>query len=133
MRALQDLRIEFEIATDRIAKAAGLNPRDLAVLDVLHADGPATPRVIATRTGIHPATLTAILARLESAGHVSRTPHPDDARSAQIAITPATRNDLAARFTDIDQRLLERIARLDHDEMVSAAIFLSDITLALRS
>ncbi|BDB43338.1 MarR family transcriptional regulator [Mycobacterium kiyosense] len=54
LRALQDLRIGFEIVTERVAKASRLNPRDLSVLDVLHAHGPATPTAIADKTGITP-------------------------------------------------------------------------------
>ena len=91
LRVLQDLRIGFEIVTERVAKASRLNPRDLSVLDVLHAEGPATPKTIADRTCIQPTTLTAILTRLERDGRVSRYRNPDDARSSMLAVTEPLR------------------------------------------
>jgi DNA-binding MarR family transcriptional regulator len=60
-RGLQDLRIELSIFTDKIAQAAGLNPRDLDVLDVVVHDGGLNPKQLAARTGIDPATLTGVL------------------------------------------------------------------------
>jgi len=78
-RGLQDLRIELSILTDKIAQAAGLNPRDLDVLDVVVHDGGLTPKQLAERTGIHPATLTGVLARLYDEGWVTRTRDPIDA------------------------------------------------------
>ncbi len=105
LRGLQDLRIAFEAVTEQVARSTGLNPRDLGVLDILHAEGPATPTRLSTRTGIHPATLTAALARLERGGHIVRQPDPDDRRSARIAITETTVAMVGQRYRGIDAEL----------------------------
>ena len=133
LRALQDLRIGFEIVTERIAKATRLNPRDLGVLDVLHAEGPATPRRLATRTGIHPATLTAILARLQREGRVTRHSNPIDARSALIAISDDTVIELTRLYADINASLLDSFAALPTSDRTRIIGFLTDLTTTIHT
>ena len=43
------------------------------------------------RLQVHPTSVTSIVRRLESAGLVVRTPHPDDGRAVLAEITPAGR------------------------------------------
>lgn len=43
------------------------------------------------RLQVHPTSVTSIVRRLEAAGLVVRTPHPDDGRAVLCAITPAGR------------------------------------------
>lgn len=85
--AIRVLRIELGILNDRVAAAAGLNPRDLDVLDVIDREGPCTPSDLADRTGVRRATLTGVLARLEREGWIGRERDPADGRSALLAST----------------------------------------------
>lgn len=126
-RSILDLRIEFGLLTEKIAKVAGLNPRDLDVLDVLHSEGPSTPKELADRTGIHPATLTAILIRLERAHRVTRHKNPADSRSAQIEITPATIQELDGYFVAVNDALRTRMDSLADATQLTIAQFLHDI------
>jgi DNA-binding MarR family transcriptional regulator len=50
------------------------------------------------RLQVHPTSVTSIVRRLEAAGLVTRTPHPDDGRAILCEITPAGR-DLVERAT----------------------------------
>jgi DNA-binding MarR family transcriptional regulator len=50
------------------------------------------------RLQVHPTSVTSIVRRLEAAGLVSRTPHPDDRRTVLCEIAPAGR-DLVERAT----------------------------------
>ena len=50
------------------------------------------------RLQVHPTSVTSIVRRLESAGLVTRTPHPDDGRAVLCEITPEGR-DLVERAT----------------------------------
>jgi DNA-binding MarR family transcriptional regulator len=82
--ALRDLRIELSTHTARVADIAGLNDSDLAVLDILAREGACSPTTLSRRTGMHPATMTAVLRRLVRAGWVTRRTTETDRRSAQI-------------------------------------------------
>ena len=50
------------------------------------------------RLQVHPTSVTSIVRRLEAAGLVIRTPHPDDGRAVLCEITPAGR-ELVERAT----------------------------------
>lgn len=126
-RAMLDLRIEFDILTEKIAKAAGLNPRDLGILDVLHAQGPSTPKELAYRTGIHPATLTAILIRLERIDRITRHANPADSRSTHIAIMPATVQELDSYYASVNDALRTRMDALTETTQLAIAEFLHDV------
>lgn len=127
LRALQDLRIGFEIVTERVAKATQLNPRDLSVLDVLNAHGPATPTAIADKTGITPTTLAAILTRLERDGRVSRYRNPQDARSSLLAITDDTVRELTELYADLNNHLIRAGATLTASERATITGFMQDL------
>jgi DNA-binding MarR family transcriptional regulator len=87
-RTLQDLRIELGILTSRVSLAAGLRPTDLDILDIVVHEGPISPTRLAQRTGVHPATMTGVLARLERDGWIARSKSAVDGRAAVIEAVP---------------------------------------------
>ena len=101
-------------ATNRaVGGALGIKDTDLAVLDVLHQEGPLTPTQLARRTRTHPATMTGVLGRLERGGWIERRPDAADRRSVRIRAAGVSRlaevyarADLTADWSD------ERVAAL---------------------
>lgn len=72
----------------------GITLSEFDVLATLRRSGPKaalTPTYIAQVAMVKPSGLAHRLARLESAGLVTRTPDPDDGRGALIRITPTGR------------------------------------------
>ena len=63
----------------------GIDRTDFAVLTVIDAYGPITPTELATKLGLPPTTLSAIIRRLGA--DVARTPHPSDRRSYLLELT----------------------------------------------
>jgi len=61
-----------------------LQASDLEMLDEIGRLGPLSPRDLVASTGIHPATVTGILDRLEEGGFISRSPDPTDRRKVRI-------------------------------------------------
>jgi DNA-binding MarR family transcriptional regulator len=63
---------------------------DAAYLPVFGYPGPqgARPSELAARLGMSKQALNYLLGGLERAGYLARQPHPDDARSRSIALTP---------------------------------------------
>ncbi len=94
-RAYQSARYALEIELQR----EGLTVAQLDVLKLLLGDGGsfAPPgggldqRALQSALGITSATLTRLLAGMERRGLVARRPHPTDARSKAVSITPKAR------------------------------------------
>jgi DNA-binding MarR family transcriptional regulator len=86
---------ELRQSITRVARLLGagmprdeLTPMRLTALGILRRDGPMVARVLATRLGILPQSLTRILADLEAAGLLTRSRDPDDGRGHMLNLTP---------------------------------------------
>ena len=129
--ALRELRIELSISTYRVASVAGLNYSDLAVLDVLARDGTQSPTDLARRTGIHAATMTGVLARLEKTGWIVRRPDTADGRRVQIESAGFAR--LTAIYRDGNRRLDDVDACLSADQAGTVLEYVRAVTGAVRA
>lgn len=130
--ALRALNSELAGSNRVVANRLRLNESDLAVLDVLHQEGPRTPTDLAHRTRMGTTTMTSVLRRLVRDGWVERKPSESDLRSITIHPTSVKRlTDLFrpanSRFSVLVQQwpteqadaliaFLEEIADVIHDE-----------------
>lgn len=117
--ALRRLGSALAAANRAVGGAVGIKDTDLAVLDVLHQEGPLTPTQLARRTRTHPATMTGILGRLERGGWIERRPDAVDRRSVRIRAAGAS------RLTEVYARADEELAGLTAgwpDERVAALV-----------
>ena len=102
----------------------GIKGADLAVLDVLHREGPLTPTELARRTRTHLATMTGVLRRLERDGWVERRPDAADRRSVHIHAAGADR--LASVFARADEELSEVVSGWSEEQVAMLINFLND-------
>jgi len=91
VRALARALVGFNAA---VARDLGLAPNDVWALEHLFADGELGPAELAARLGMTTASATALVDRLERAGHVERRPHPTDRR--RLAVVPTEQAEAAA-------------------------------------
>jgi DNA-binding MarR family transcriptional regulator len=84
-----------------------LLPGDLEVLDMLGRDGPMSPRGIAATAGMHPATVTGLLDRLEGGGWITRSPDPDDRRRVIVTAMTDRGGEVARWYAPMSKTLTE--------------------------
>ncbi|GAA1979654.1 MarR family transcriptional regulator [Amycolatopsis minnesotensis] len=69
-----------------IAETAGLSATESKTADYLDRLGPLTPKELAKHSGLAPASVTALIDRMERKGVVRRRPHPGDRRKVLVEI-----------------------------------------------
>lgn len=119
--------------TTTAARILGLAPSDLQALEHLFADGPLGPAEIATRLGLTTPAATALVDRLERAGHVERRPHPTDRRRLVIVPTPQAQAAAHAALAEMIEGMAEAGARLTPDERAIVARYLDGVIAVLHA
>jgi DNA-binding MarR family transcriptional regulator len=84
--ALRDLRIQLGVLNHHVGTHLDLKDVDLDCLDLIARHGPLSPTVLARRAGVHPATMTGILDRLERAGWIARDRDAADRRAVTVRV-----------------------------------------------
>ncbi len=115
------LTAEFEAA----ARSVALTKQQAAVLRALAAPQPIA--ALATRTGVDPSNLTAVLRRLADAGLVEIGPDPADRRAKVVARTPDG-NATAGRFEAELRAATVAVTRLDPRDRASLRDLLHKLT-----
>ena len=129
--ALRALGTELAASNRAAAAALGINDSDLAVLDLLHREGPMSPSELARRTGMGPTTMTSLLKRLERGGWVERRSDADDRRSVTIHVSGTGR--LAERYAHVDARILALTQDWTPDDRERLVGFLTDVAALARA
>jgi DNA-binding MarR family transcriptional regulator len=75
--ALRDLGNQLSLLNHHVGARVDLKDVDLDCLDLISRHGPMSPSTLARRAGLHPATVTGILDRLQRDGWVTRERDPD--------------------------------------------------------
>jgi DNA-binding MarR family transcriptional regulator len=82
--SLRDLGAQLSLLNHSVGMRLDLKPADLECLDLITRHGPLSPSVLARLAGLHPATMTGILDRLERGGWIDRGRDPADRRGVLI-------------------------------------------------
>ncbi|HEV2258862.1 MAG TPA: MarR family transcriptional regulator [Streptosporangiaceae bacterium] len=82
--SLRELGAQLSLLNHSVGTRLDLKAADLECLDLITRYGPLSPSALSRRAGLHPATLTGILDRLERGGWVDRGRDPADRRGVVI-------------------------------------------------
>src|ERR1700682_4320196 len=92
--SLRELSIQLSLLNHQVGGHLDLRHTDLDCLDLINRHGPLSPSAVARRAGLHPATMTGILDRLERGGWVARERDPSDRRAVVVRALHARNADL---------------------------------------
>jgi DNA-binding MarR family transcriptional regulator len=132
-QSLRALSIQLSLLNHQVGARAGLNDVDLDCLDLVARHGPLSPTALAQRVGLHPATITGILDRLERGGWVVRERDPSDRRAVVVRVLRERIADLARLYAGMNSSMSEICAGYSPAELEVLADFLRRTVEAGRS
>ncbi len=127
---LRDLIARLHQLNDAVGARIELRGPDLEILDLIARHGPVSPGEVASATGIHPATLTGIVDRLEKGGWVTRLPDPEDRRRVRLEARRDRGPELVRLYGPMNRSLSEICAALTPEQLGVVRDFLRDAAAA---
>ncbi|MFI6978961.1 MarR family transcriptional regulator [Embleya sp. NPDC050154] len=129
---LRALSLQLSLLNRQVSAHLTLRDVDLDCLDIVNAHGPLSPSALARRAGLHAATMTGVLDRLERAGWVSREPDPSDRRGSRIRALRDRNAELLALFAGMNTSVEQICADYEGGELERFAEFLRRAAAAGR-
>ena len=129
---LRNLRIELAMLNHRVGGRAALKDVDLDCLDVLVRHGSMSPTELSRRTGIHAATMTGILTRLERDGWIVRERAPEDRRAVVLAPVPDRVREIFGHYGGMDSALDDILGSYTDTDLAVIVDFLDRAAAAGR-
>jgi DNA-binding MarR family transcriptional regulator len=116
---------QIALLNHQVSTRVELRDVDLDCLDFIAQHGPVSPTTLAKSVGLHPATMTGILDRLERGGWVTRDRDQTDRRGIQVRVLPERNADLLALYAGMDSALDGVCAKYSEAELSTIADFLA--------
>ena len=131
--SLRELSIQLSLLNHQVGAHLDLKDVDLDCLDLIVRHGPLSPSALARRAGLHPATITGILDRLERGGWVAREHDPTDRRTVVIRPLRDRNAELFRLYAGMNTAMDQLCASYGDDELQLLADFLHRTTNAGRT
>jgi DNA-binding MarR family transcriptional regulator len=130
--SLRDLRNQLSLLNHRVVTRLELKDIDLDCLELIARDGPLGPTELARRAGLHPATMTGILDRLQRGGWIirERDPEATDRRSVTVRAMRDRMGELFRLYSGMSTAMDEICDRYTDAELETIADFLTRTTRA---
>jgi DNA-binding MarR family transcriptional regulator len=122
--SLRELNSQLSLLNYRVGAQVELRDVDLDCLDLIERLGPLSPSALARKAGLHPATITGILDRLERGGWIARERDPADRRAVLLRIVPERLPDLVRHYAGMNRSMNAIYAGYDESKLEVVADFL---------
>lgn len=123
-QSLRELGNQLSLLNHRVGARLALKDVDLDCLDMIARHGPLTPSALAQRAGLHPATMTGVIDRLERDGWVVRERDPADRRAVLVGALPERTTELVRLYAGMNRSMDEICAQYGNAELELIADFL---------
>lgn len=122
--SLRDLTLQLSLLNHLVGANVGLRDVELDCLELAARHGPLSPSGLARRAGLHPATVTGILDRLERGGWVARVRDPSDRRAVVVRALRNRNTELIRGYSGMNTSMDEICAGYEDKELELLADFL---------
>jgi DNA-binding MarR family transcriptional regulator len=131
--SLRELSIQLSLLNHQVGAHADLRDVDLDCLDLISRHGPLSPSALSRRAGIHPATMTGILDRLERGGWIARERDPADRRAIAVRALRDRSAELFRLYSGMNSSMDRIVADYEESQLELVADFLRRTTDAGRT
>jgi DNA-binding MarR family transcriptional regulator len=128
--SLRSLSTQLSLLNHQVGARLELKDADFDCLDLVSRFGPLSPSALARRAGLHPATMTGILDRLERGGWIARDRDPSDRRAVVVRALRDRAAEIYGLFSGMNGRMDELCAGYDDAELQLLAGFLDRVAEA---
>jgi DNA-binding MarR family transcriptional regulator len=132
-KSLRELSIQLSLLNHHVGANLNLKDVDLDCLELIARHGPLSPSALARRAGLHPATITGILDRLERGGWVVRDRDPSDRRAVVVRALRDRNAELVRLYSGMNASMDQICAGYGDTELELLADFLRRTANAGRS
>ena len=131
--SLRELSNQLSLLNHHVSAHIDLNDTDLDLLELINRHGPLSPSALTRRAGLHPATITGILDRLERGSWVVREREPTDRRAVIVRALRDRNAELFRLYSGMNTAMDQLCAGYNDDQLQLLADFLHRTTNAGRT
>ena len=131
--SLRELSIQLSLLNHQVGAHVDLKDVDFYCLDLINRHGPLGPSSLARRAGLHPATMTGILDRLERGAWVARDRDSSDRRAVVVRALRDRNAELFRLYSGMNASMDQICAGYGDTELELLADFLRRTTNAGRT
>ena len=131
--SLRDLGAQLSLLNHHVGAQLELKDSDIQCLDLIDRHRPLSPSALARLAGLHPATMTGVLDRLERGGWVARERDPADRRAVTLRTLRDRRSELLGLYSGMNNAVRKICADYEETELTLVAVFLERIAAAGRA
>jgi len=129
--ALRHVVRALRLSSAAVEKAHGVSGAQLFVLGELAGGKRFSIAELAARTSTDPSSVSVVVARLVQRGYVDRHVSPDDARRAEVVITPAGTALLREAPPAVQLKLIAALTDMPADELATLTRGLAHVAAAM--
>jgi DNA-binding MarR family transcriptional regulator len=126
--SLRELSNQLSLLNHLVGTHVELKDVDLDCLELINRHGPFSPSALARRAGLHPATMTGVLDRLERGGWVARERDPNDRRAVVVRVRRDRGAELFRLYAGMNTSMDQICAGYSDDQLELLADFLRRTT-----
>ncbi len=128
--SLRELSNQLSLLNHQVGAHLELNDVDIDCLELIGRHGPMNPSALARRAGLHPATMTGILDRLQRGGWITRERDPDasDRRAVTVRAVRDRNAEIFGLYSGMNGRMDRIFTEYSDAELELLADFLRRTT-----
>jgi DNA-binding MarR family transcriptional regulator len=132
-QAMRAAVTQLSLLNHQVGGHLELRPGDLYCLDLIDSHGPLSPTALARLAGLHPATMTGVLDRLERGRWIARERDPADRRGVVLRVLRDRTAEILRLYSGMNDALDRICAGYTQAELALIAEFLTRTAQAGRA